>query len=117
MKKQLIRHLLIVTYAVIVAGCGNWHPSTQTIKCEGITLEIPFQTNLSSGPIESSVNTDGTKETHTGFIFTGETITIQNLDGNLTINGKRHGTVTAGDKVRVDKSGQVSVNGSARPST
>ena len=35
-------------------------------------------------------------------------------DGRLTVNGKDHGAVKSGDKVRVDEDGNVTVNGEAR---
>ena len=94
--------------------------STMTLKSNGITYEIPYQKQaapspgiITKAPPTGGSSTDAPKA-DTGFTFIGEFTTIKEFNGNLTINGKEFGTVKAGDSVRVDKEGNVYVNGAVK---
>ena len=78
----------------------------------GISYEMPFQKQTAPDPGITTSSDD--KTPHTGFTFIGEFVTIKELDGSLSINGKDYGTVKSGDKVRISKANEVFVNSSPR---
>lgn len=89
-----------------------------SLQSNGITYEMPAQKQMAPEPPSQEIlrGIDGTTTTNNfGFTFFGDTITLKELDGNLTINGKDYGKVKKGDRVHIDKSGNVSVNGAPRP--
>ena len=115
--KTQIRMLIIIACVSALAGCG-FGISTMCLESNGITYEMPAQQQVAPVPASQEIlrGIDGTKKTNNlGFTFFGDKYTIKELDGNLTINGKDYGKVKTGDKVRIDKSGHVSVNGTLRP--
>lgn len=83
------------------AGCK---PVSGTVTVHGIKYEIPF--------IESS-SADATEDTYS---FTGPSLSFTEKNGKLAVNGKEFGTIKAGDTVKIDKTGRVSVNGAPRNS-
>lgn len=118
--KSQIRKIVLIACAATLAGCGFevFKPSSMSMESNGITYDMPFQKQVAPSPPsgESVANADGTTVTRNfGFTYYGDTIKIKELDGNLTINGKDYGKVKTGDKVRIDKSGNVTVNGTPRP--
>ncbi len=115
--KTQIGQLIIIVCAITLAGCGL-EVTTMCLEEGGITYEMPAQKQIKPSPpsLEILHGTDGTSKTNNfGFSFFGEKYTIKELDGNLTINGKDYGSVKKGDQVRIDKAGNVSVNGAPRP--
>ena len=108
--------LIIIACVSALAGCG-FGISTMSWESNGITYEMPFDKQMAPEPPSSEVSAgiDGTTKTNNlGFTFFGDKYTIKELDGNLTINGKDYGKVKTGDKVHIDKAGNVSVNGTQR---
>ncbi|MCX7008505.1 MAG: hypothetical protein NTY53_14855, partial [Kiritimatiellaeota bacterium] len=107
---------IIIACAVTLAGCGL-EVTTMCMEEGGITYEMPAQTQIKPTPASREIlrGIDGTSKTNTfGFTFFGDTITLHECEGKLTINDKEYGTVKAGDKVRIDKSGAVTINGTPR---
>jgi len=92
-----------------LAGCS---PNTLTITGNGISYELPFQKETAPDPGVDTLSTD--KTPHTGFAFNGASITIKELDGNLTVNGKDFGAVKSGDKVRITNANEIFINGTSR---
>ena len=103
--------ILISLIFLCLTGCWM-QTSTMTLTSNGISYEMPFQKQAAPSPgVERSTDD---KTPHTDFMFIGESVTIKESDGKLTINGKDFGTVKAGDKVRITKANEISVNGSPR---
>jgi len=114
--KTKIRQFIIIACAIILAGCGL-EVTTMCLEEGGITYEMPAQKQIKPVPASREIlrGIDGTLTTNNlGFTYFGDTITLKECDGKLTINGKEYGTVKVGDKVRIDKSGAVTVNGTPR---
>lgn len=114
--KTKIQQLIIIACVAILAGCGLG-PTTMGLESNGITYEMPAQKQIKPVPASREIlrGIDGTSKTNNlGFTFFGDSITLKECDGKLTINDKEYGAVKAGDKVRIDKSGAVTVNGTPR---
>jgi hypothetical protein len=58
--------------------------------------------------------TSDVEETDTRFKYKGESITVVESGGRLTIDGKEYGAVNKGDKVNLLTKGTVIVNGTER---
>jgi hypothetical protein len=97
----------LTAFLAAVAGCSGSGPVPQpstTVPVKPATevlIELPFG-GAGMAPAAGPANILGG----------GHRIVIS--DGRLTIDGKPHGTVEAGDRVKVEKSGAVLVNGQAR---
>jgi hypothetical protein len=114
--KTHIQQLFIIACAITLAGCGL-EVTTMCLEEGGITYEMPAQKQIKPTPASREIlrGIDGTSKTNNlGFTFFGDSITLNECEGKLTINSKDYGTVKAGDKVRIDKSGAVMVNGTPR---
>ena len=100
--------LSILVFSALLAGCGKVGVSVdggsgRTIQARGVSYVVPWETS----------NHD---DTPAGFSYKGETVTIAEVGGQLTVDGKRYGTLKAGDTVSLLTKGTVVVNGTARPS-
>lgn len=67
----------------------------------GISYTVPWETSRHD-------------DTPAGFNYKGESVTVSEVGGQLTIDGKRHGSVKAVDTVSVLTKGNVVVKGMAR---
>lgn len=83
--------------ATVAVGVAN----DRTIQAHGISYRVPWET--------SSVG-----DTPWKFSYEGESVTISEEKGQLTVDGKKYGTVKAGDTVSVPSKGTVLVNDTPR---
>ena len=106
-----ISQMKAITYLTILAltcavGCMPsvrvTSSASETVTSHGITFHLPSQKS-------SSVD-----ESSDGFAYKGDTMTIVETNGALTVNGTSFGTVKSGDTVDIDSSGAVVVNGTRR---
>ena len=97
MRKAIIPTLILLC----LAGCK---PVSGTVTVHGIKYEIPF--------IDAS-SADASGDTYS---FTSSSLSFTEKNGKLTVNGKEFGTIKAGDTVKIDGTGRVSVNGAPRNS-
>jgi hypothetical protein len=74
--------------------------SERTLTVHGITYIIPWESGSHS-------------ETPASFEYKGDTLTIVEQNGQLAVNGRALGAITAGDKVTFTN-GVTFVNGQAR---
>jgi hypothetical protein len=100
--------LALMAFLAAVAGCSESGPGPPTsaspvpIKAASeVLIELPFGGAMPA-PAAGPANILGG----------GHRIVIS--DGRLTIDGKPYGTVEAGNRIRVEKSGAVLVNGQVR---
>ena len=80
----------------VTVGVGN----DRVLTARGVTYVIPWENGSHS-------------ETPAGFQYKGETLTIVEQNGQLTVNGRALGAVKAGDKVTFTN-GVSFINGQAR---
>ena len=97
--------LALTSCALFVAACGKVEVSVtgkgNTIQGRGVTYILPWETSSQT-------------DTPSAFQYKGETVTVSEVGGQLTVNGKRYGGVKAGDTVSLIEKGKVLVNDSER---
>ena len=76
--------------------------ASETVTSHGITYHLPSQ---------KSSSVDDSSE---AFTYKGDTMTVVEKNGVLTVNGTNFGMVKSGDTVDIDSSGAVTVNGTRR---
>lgn len=75
--------------------------SRRTIEARGISYTVPWE------------KTSRHEETPSSFTYKGETVAVFEAGGELTVDGKRYGSVRAGDTVDLLTRGTVLINGVA----
>lgn len=98
----MIRPILLS--ACLVAGCSRPAP-----PAPGITL-APNALIRIEGPSGSYLILSANGSAG----GTSDNVKFEYKDGRLTVDGKRYGAVKAGDHVKLDKAGTVTVNGQPR---
>src|SRR5262245_54561908 len=117
----MCRYSFVVAFlaAALLAGCSSkLKPvlSSASYNFESGRYLITVETE---GPTGSSVKThfadDGKGKVEELVEITwGDSRELRIENGKLTINGKDRGTLTKGDRIRIDASGRVLVNGAER---
>ena len=102
MLKYIRYTLMVVCQAACKPDVGSSGTGSSRVQTRGITYELPIQKSSST-----TVSGDS-------FSFTGDSLSITESGGQLTVNGKNYGSVKSGDTVMIDQTGAFSVNRTPR---
>ena len=102
MRQLILYTLTVACLAACKPDVGSRGTASARVQTRGITYELPFQRSSTT-----NVSSDS-------FSFTGDSLSITESGGHLTVNGKNYGSVKSGDTVEIDQTGAVTVNGAPR---
>lgn len=96
--KRVISRLVVLSVAALNCGCSGGTVSTM----QGVTFELPASNSLSYS------------DTHNEASIRSGSLNVALTKGQLKVNAKSYGEVKKGDRVKIDESAIVTVNGTVR---
>lgn len=99
-----MKTVIVFVVVVALAGCSKSEPPINIDIGRSVSVEFPNGGSLVLGL------TGEVKAKNSG-------VDVLLKDGRVSIDGKDYGTLKAGDKVKIEASGKVTVNGEERRPT